>query len=358
MNSNITVGNYKNTSYTFIAGTRVVSVLGLDIALDISKIKLFANQTQNKLYGAKSFWSGNTIQQNVCTGTPTIGTATSGGNVDVGAHQYKVTFVYSSGEESLAGAASSVITISGSNRTVPLTNIPTGNSSVVARNIYRTLAGGSVYYYVGQVADNTTTTYTDILVDSTASANQVEPTISSAYDIVLANSFSTLATGDILDIEIELPNSNEDDDLGVTKNINLDSSELPPADTEVSTITDTNLSIGKYFYELPQSSWRTCINQLKATCSTASSLIRILRTLDPAAAVPATNGTPSVDWDDCTFDIYGVTQIIVPTTGTLILPIRNYGIEQGGGTMMNDRYLIEYDVKNATNFLNINSRKI
>jgi hypothetical protein len=166
-----------------------------------------------------------------------------------------------------------------------------------------------------------------------------------------------LVTNDVLDIEIEVSNSNEDDDLGVTKNINLDSSELPPADPEVSTINDTNLATGIYYYELPQSAWRNYLAQLKATCSTTSSQIDVYATLDPAAAVPATNGTPSVDWNLITPVLYGVSPLLVPTTGTLVPPIKNWGVDDNQMMAMYDRFLLKYNVLNAANFINLNVRK-
>ena len=49
-----------------------------------------------------------------------------------------------------------------------LSDIPQSNNpQVVDRNIYRTEAGGSQYYLVGNIGDNHTTTYTDNATDST-----------------------------------------------------------------------------------------------------------------------------------------------------------------------------------------------
>ena len=38
--------------------------------------------------------------------------------------------------------------------------------SVIARKIYRTKAGGSTYWLLATIADNTTTTYTDTAADA------------------------------------------------------------------------------------------------------------------------------------------------------------------------------------------------
>jgi hypothetical protein len=354
MNFNITIGNYKNTAYSFFNGTRVITLNGLDFPIDISKIKLVANQTQNKLYGAKSFWSGCTTQYNAPTTTCTVGTATSGGAVTAGTHQYKITFVYSTGDESLASSASTQITVVGGTQTVPLTAIPLGGANVVARNIYRTAAGGSTYLYLAQIADNTTTTYSDTISDGSLAVN--EPTITTAYDIVISASFPVLATNDVLLIEVEIADPVDDVDLGITKVMDLTNAELPPADTEVASVSDTNLAINTYFYELSQNSWRNFIAQIKATCSTTSSVLKVYVTLDPSAAIPATGGTPSVDWIDATTIIFGSSTVSVPTTGTY-QDLRNWAIDTNKMQIMYDRFLVSYQTLNATNFIQINIRK-
>ena len=61
---------------------------------------------------------------------------------------------------------SNIITTA-ANKTVPLTAIPVGSSYCTARNIYRTVAGDAGNHkYVGQLAGNVTTTYSDILDDA------------------------------------------------------------------------------------------------------------------------------------------------------------------------------------------------
>jgi len=84
-----------------------------------------------------------------------------------GVFQYKNTFVSASGAETNAGPASTAVTAS--SQSIDLSNIPIGGSDVVARKIYRTLAGGTVYYWLATINDNVTTTYNDDLVDSSLS---------------------------------------------------------------------------------------------------------------------------------------------------------------------------------------------
>jgi hypothetical protein len=82
------------------------------------------------------------------------------GNVDAGVHTYKVTFYDATGETIGSPASGSVTTTAGQGK-VSLTNIPLGPLGTIGRYIYRTKAGGSVYYRVGQVMDNATTTFED-----------------------------------------------------------------------------------------------------------------------------------------------------------------------------------------------------
>lgn len=89
------------------------------------------------------------------------------GNVDNGAHRYRCTFVTADGETQ-AGDVSAQVTVSDKTVSgrVALSAIPVGGSMVTARKIYRTAAGGSVYLLLATIADNTTTTYTDNIADS------------------------------------------------------------------------------------------------------------------------------------------------------------------------------------------------
>ena len=95
---------------------------------------------------------------------PTVALGASG-NVDSGAHTYKVSFLSRYGKESNLGDASSSVTSVGSQ--VSLSNIPTSSDSqVVARRIYRDFGADTVYRLVTQIDDNTTTTYTDNTANS------------------------------------------------------------------------------------------------------------------------------------------------------------------------------------------------
>ena len=82
-----------------------------------------------------------------------------------GAYQYKFTYVNSvSGHESNASPASAVRTVA--NKTINLTGLTASADAQVNKiNIYRTTAGGAIYFYLAQIA-NGTTTYADNIGDA------------------------------------------------------------------------------------------------------------------------------------------------------------------------------------------------
>ena len=101
----------------------------------------------------------------------TVALGSGVGNVDNGAHRYRCTFVTVDGETS-GGDISAAVTVADKtiNGKVSLSAIPVGGSLVTSRKIYRTAAGGSTYYLLATIADNTTTTYTDNIADSSLGA--------------------------------------------------------------------------------------------------------------------------------------------------------------------------------------------
>lgn len=93
------------------------------------------------------------------------------GNVDNGAHRYAATFVTADGETQ-AGTVSAAVTVADKtvNGKVELTAIPIGGALVTSRKLYRTAAGGSTYLLLATIANNTATTYTDNIADSSLGA--------------------------------------------------------------------------------------------------------------------------------------------------------------------------------------------
>jgi len=118
---------------------------------------------------------------------PTVALASPpvAGNVDNGAHRYLVTFVTADGETN-AGDVSAAVTVADHtvNGQVAVTAIPTGGTSVTARKLYRTTAGGSTYLLLVTIADNATTTFTDNVADAGLGAGA--PPANTTSDPVIA----------------------------------------------------------------------------------------------------------------------------------------------------------------------------
>lgn len=93
--------------------------------------------------------------------------AAAGGSLAVGAYQYKITFgdpnaSIPRNDESLASAATAVVTLGAGQTRVDLSNIPTAPAgSFTERRIYRSTDGGATYQFLKTIADNTTTTAFD-----------------------------------------------------------------------------------------------------------------------------------------------------------------------------------------------------
>ncbi|MEM4217065.1 MAG: hypothetical protein QXZ09_03495 [Candidatus Methanomethylicaceae archaeon] len=110
-------------------------------------------------------WDGTNVTLMGLDAPTTAPTASAGGSGNLnGTYSWKVTFV-SATMESNGSPVSNQLTVS--NQSVNLSNIPISPDPQVAkRRIYRTLAGGTVFKFVGEINDNTTTTFTDNIPDS------------------------------------------------------------------------------------------------------------------------------------------------------------------------------------------------
>lgn len=95
------------------------------------------------------------------------------GNIDNGAHSYTCTFVTVHGETEASLASSQVVIVDKAiNGQVTLTVPVSSDTGVTARNIYRTVAGDAgTRKLVGTLANNTATTFTDNVADSSLGAN-------------------------------------------------------------------------------------------------------------------------------------------------------------------------------------------
>jgi len=112
----------------------------------------------------------------------------AGSGLRSGVYQYLVTYL-TQGGETTAGPSVSVTT-TGGNDQVALTNIPIAPNSTIlpgiatnnpiGRNIYRTQVGGSIFYLLTAIGDNTTTTYTDTVADASLFTNATQPTVNTS----------------------------------------------------------------------------------------------------------------------------------------------------------------------------------
>ena len=117
---------------------------------------------------------------------PTVALAApvAAGNVDNGAHRYLSTFVTADGETE-AGVESASVTVSDKtvNGKIAVSDIQIGGSAVTARKLYRTKAGGSVFYYHSTISDNVTTSIVDNVADAALGAEA--PTTNTTGDPAL-----------------------------------------------------------------------------------------------------------------------------------------------------------------------------
>lgn len=122
--------------------------------------------------------------------------ATGTGNVDNGAHTYKVEFVTATGGTGIATAvASNTVTVDGTHKQVSLTGIPVSSSgAVTSRKIYRTTVAGT-YLLLTTIADNVTTTYTDNTADASMTGSDAGAKQNSTFGKVKIDGISSLNLG-------------------------------------------------------------------------------------------------------------------------------------------------------------------
>ena len=114
--------------------------------------------------------------------------AAAGSGLGIGSYQYAVTFLSQGGETTPSPAAS--VTTSSGNAVVNLASIPPGpvttstpgiaTNTVIGRNLYRTLVGGTQLYLLATIPDNTTTTYHDATPDSALSGKPTPPSVNTS----------------------------------------------------------------------------------------------------------------------------------------------------------------------------------
>ncbi|HDP36342.1 MAG TPA: hypothetical protein ENN27_00515, partial [Candidatus Atribacteria bacterium] len=100
------------------------------------------------------------------------------GSLTAGTYYFKYTFVDEDGYESNGSPASAAMTAEADpNDGIKINIAASSDPKVTKRRIYRTTVGGAIYYYDGEVADNTTLTY-----DSTQADNTLGSAIETDHD--------------------------------------------------------------------------------------------------------------------------------------------------------------------------------
>ena len=164
------------STFTTIASAQSVFTAGVRMAAAEYQDYIFASNGNVDSYKYDgSLWT----RHGVPAPTPAPSVASGASGVLTGAYQYKISYVNSASVEGDVGSATASFTAASA--TIALTSIPVAPTShgVASRRIYRTEAGGTTFKRVYEIADNTTTTYTDTTADAglgiTAPTDNGEP---------------------------------------------------------------------------------------------------------------------------------------------------------------------------------------
>ncbi len=117
---------------------------------------------------------------------PTIGGNAllgAGTALNVGSYQYAVTFLTQGGETTPSPPLT--LTTSAGNTLVTLSALPLGSqgpatNAVIGRNIYRTLVGGTLFYLLATVQDNSSSSYVDSTPDTLLASKPHPPTVNTS----------------------------------------------------------------------------------------------------------------------------------------------------------------------------------
>jgi hypothetical protein len=121
-------------------------------------------------------------------GAPVAELLTTAGNVTVGTHSYKMTYVTSGGEE-IIGSVSNEITATVTPKQQVKLYLPIGYAGVTDRKLYRTEAGGTTFKLLATIGNNTDLTYTDNIADAslTTAIGAVNNELPKPYFLAVAN---------------------------------------------------------------------------------------------------------------------------------------------------------------------------
>ena len=117
-----------------------------------------------------------------------IATSGAGTGLGIGSYSYAVTFLSQAGETPPSPLVTTTTT--SGNQNVVLSSIPlspgttllpgTATNTVIGRNVYRTLAGGSTLFLLATLQNNTVTSYSDNLPDTTLTGKPQPPAVNTS----------------------------------------------------------------------------------------------------------------------------------------------------------------------------------
>ncbi len=114
---------------------------------------------------------------NAAPAAPSVSLTAVAGLITNGTHQWAYTYVDVAGENLLSTPSSVLTTVTADHGQVALTGITVGPVGTLSRNVYRTKAGApGVFFLVANIADNTTTVYTDNLADGSLTSSPATAT--------------------------------------------------------------------------------------------------------------------------------------------------------------------------------------
>ena len=139
------------------------------------------------IFGSQGFHGMSTA------GTPTGALAGAGAGVlGNGNYKYKVGFYNAKGDATLSAASANVAVVDyTTNGKIVVTFATSTDLGVTGRKIYRTAVGGSTYYLLATIANNTATTYTDNIADATLITQGLAPIFDTSAGWILKDTTKT-----------------------------------------------------------------------------------------------------------------------------------------------------------------------
>lgn len=148
----------------YTAGNKVAAVIYQGL--------LFSSDGAN---GPWKYDGSNFYNMGIVSPSATTGSGTSAGSIATGTYFYKVSNVNSQAVEGQCGSVSAGVTLA-TTSTIGLTQVPVGSSlaGVDKRRLYRATSTSGPFRRVGEISDNTTTTFADTTANEQEGVDELE----------------------------------------------------------------------------------------------------------------------------------------------------------------------------------------